>query len=79
LTVADDELPVDGYPDEDGEETSFSTNKGALAIYITDGLGAWNFATDGPPISVIVQTYVTADRYSGATGMGQTQAVQGAQ
>ena len=78
LVVADDEDPVDGYEDEDGESTSFGTNKGALAIYITDGLGAWDLGTDGPPISVIVQTYVTADRYSGAVGMGQTQAVQGA-
>ena len=76
LTVADDEDPVDGYGDEDGEATSFATSKGALSISVVDGLGAWSYDDNGPPISAIVQTYVTADRYSGASAMGQTQAVQ---
>ena len=78
LTVADDEVEIDGYPDEDGEATSFATSKGSMAIYILEGLGSWDLVDDGPPISAIVQTYVTADRYSGAVGMGQTAAVQGA-
>ena len=77
LTVADDEDDIDGYPDEDGEATSFATNKGAMAIFVIEGLGAWDYDEDGPPISAIVQTYVTADRYSGASAMGMTQAVQG--
>ena len=79
LVVADDEDPVDGYPDEDGEETSFADSKGALAIYITDGLGSWDLDTDGPPISIMVETITTDPRYSNGSGISMTGGIQGAQ
>ena len=78
LTVTDTEDPVDGYPDEEGDPTTFQNAKGSLKISVAAGLdGGWDFDVDGPPISAIIQTYTSAAEYSDAIGMGQTGAVQG--
>ena len=78
LTVEDGDL--DGYGDEEGDATSFQNAKGALAIYVVDGMpGGWDLDADGPPISIMVETIVTAPRYSGASGIAVTGGIQGAQ
>ena len=76
LSVVDEDL--DGYFDEDGDETSFVDSKGALAIYIVDGAAGWDLDADGPPISVIVETITTAPRYNAANGISSVSGVQGA-